>query len=129
MPTGSARGLQPEPAPFRSLFVNVGKADDAARRSPSPHGNQAFATRRPDRPGMNIFTVSSKEPPPAYTTSPSAPYGPAFEYQIPELAAPTPPQTSTPALTTPGGEDPYSFLSTFDTTLLIDDSSSMTGRS
>lgn len=33
------------------------------------------------------------------------------------------------AFTTAGPEDPYSFLGTFDTTLLIDDSGSMAGRS
>merc|ERR1712093_729591 len=148
MPTGSAWGLQPEPTPSRSLFGSIRKLgrkssnvsqrstnsthsansdlntpttptfrgpgdmnpfadrDEASRRrSPSPLANPSPATRRPDRPGMNAFTVPSNEPPPA--------------------AEPTP----APAPTTSGGEDPYSFLGTFDTTLLIDDSGSMAGRS
>ncbi|KAH7412526.1 hypothetical protein BKA64DRAFT_702649 [Cadophora sp. MPI-SDFR-AT-0126] len=172
MPTGSAWGLQPEPAPSRSLFGSIRKLgrrssnvsqrstnsthsansdlntpttptfrgpadlnplsdrDDAARRrSPSPLTNPSPATRRPDRPGMNAFTVPSNEPPPAYTPSPTVQSGPTIDSQVPELAAPIPPQASTPAPTTSSGEDPYSFLSTFDTTLLIDDSGSMAGRS
>ena len=45
---------------------------------------------------------------------------------------PTPSYTTTPVpvptSTHAGGEDPYAFLTTFDTTLLIDDSGSMAGR-
>ncbi|KAK0127030.1 hypothetical protein ONS96_006590 [Cadophora gregata f. sp. sojae] len=107
--------------------------DDAARRrSPSPLANPSPATRRPDRPGMNAFTVPSNEPPPAYTPSSTVQSGPTVGSQVPELAAPIPPQASIPAAaapTTGTGEDPYSFLGTFDTTLLIDDSGSMAGRS
>jgi uncharacterized protein YegL len=49
---------------------------------------------------MNAFTVPSNEPPPPYTPSAAS-----------------------------GSEDPYSFLTQFDTLLLIDDSGSMAGRS
>ncbi|KAH6724667.1 hypothetical protein BKA61DRAFT_588902 [Leptodontidium sp. MPI-SDFR-AT-0119] len=175
MPTGSAWGLQPEPAPNRSLFGSIRKLgrkssnasqrsttnsvhsahsdlntpttptfrgpgdmgspfadrDEAVRRrSPSPLTNPSPATRRPDRPGMNAFTVPSNEPPPAYTPSPTVQSGPTLQNQISELAGPElPPLITTPAPTTSGGEDPYSFLGTFDTTLLIDDSGSMAGRS
>merc|ERR1712230_275742 len=108
--------------------------DEASRRrSPSPLANPSPATRRPDRPGMNAFTVPSNEPPPAYTPSPTVQSGPTLDSQISELAAPAPlpaaEPTPAPAPTTSGGEDPYSFLGTFDTTLLIDDSGSMAGRS
>jgi uncharacterized protein YegL len=81
---------------------------------------------------MNAFTVPSNEPPPAYTPSPTNISGP----QISELAAPPSPSyaPATAAASAPAaashasGEDPYSFLTTFDTTLLIDDSGSMAGR-
>jgi hypothetical protein len=73
------------------------------------------------------------EPPPAYTPSPNAASGPTRGALPSELAAPssssyspaTP--TSIPA-TVLSGEDPYAFLTTFDTILLIDDSGSMAGR-
>jgi uncharacterized protein YegL len=93
-------------------------------RSPSPLANPSPATRRPDRPGMNAFTVPSNEPPPAYTPSPNAATGPTISTVPSELPAATDPA---PVVST--GEDPYSFLGTFDTTLLIDDSGSMAGRS
>jgi uncharacterized protein YegL len=54
------------------------------------------------------------------------------EVPLPQAAAPASAAssaTSPSATTTRGGEDPYSFLATFDTTLLIDDSGSMAGRS
>jgi len=38
------------------------------------------------------------------------------------------PSDPAPIVTADGGEDPYSFLSTFDTILLVDDSGSMAGR-
>jgi uncharacterized protein YegL len=81
---------------------------------------------------MNAFTVPSNEPPPAYTPSPTAASGPTLATQISELPVPeaaTLATSSGPSSATRGGEDPYSFLATFDTTLLIDDSGSMAGRS
>jgi uncharacterized protein YegL len=116
-------------------------AHSATARTPSPNplspedvgrnplSNPSPATRRPDRPGMNAFTVPSNEPPPAYTPSPVTPTNP----QTFELPAASVPLTQAPAAAaaaqTSRGEDPYSFLATFDTTLLIDDSGSMAGRS
>lgn len=95
-------------------------------------------TRRPDRPGMNAFTVPSNEPPPAYTAEPTATSGPTLDHSAPspvyELdsprAAPPPAAAAPPAPSTSaaGAEDPYAFLTTFNTTLLIDDSGSMAGR-
>jgi len=84
---------------------------------------------------MNAFTVPSNEPPPAYTPSPTVATGPIITNAPSELAAPPSPSYA-PAVTpqaaqpsgTRGGEDPYSFLATFDTVLLIDDSGSMAGR-
>ena len=83
----------------------------------------------PSRPGMN-------EPPPAYTPSPNAASSPTCGALPSELAVPSSSSYSpaTPAVSIlatihPSGEDPYAFLTTFDTTLLIDDSGSMAGRS
>ncbi|CZT40258.1 uncharacterized protein RSE6_00133 [Rhynchosporium secalis] len=104
---------------------------DCRSPSPNPLSNPSPATRRPDRPGMNAFTVPSNEPPPAYTPSPTAQSGSTLNNlnPNPNLGPELPPQATTSAPTTSSGEDPYSFLSTFDTTLLIDDSGSMAGRS
>lgn len=85
--------------------------------------NPSPPTRRPARAGFNAFTVPSTEPPPAYSPTPTAASGPALG-PSPAYNAPTPSTT-----TTSGAEDPYSFLTTFDTVLLIDDSGSMAGRS
>ncbi|KAK3683905.1 hypothetical protein B0T22DRAFT_384645 [Podospora appendiculata] len=89
----------------------------------NPFSNPSPATRRP-----------SHEPPPPYSeaTSTSA-TAPTISIQGP---APTPARAASPApsaafsiasLSTP--EDPYAFLSQFDTVFLIDDSGSMAGRS
>jgi hypothetical protein len=78
---------------------------------------------------MNAFTVPSNAPPPVYSLSPTAATGPIFTPQQPlELATSSNRQA---ALIATGitSEDPYSFLSTFDTVLLVDDSGSMAGRS
>ncbi|OBT80046.1 hypothetical protein VF21_01089 [Pseudogymnoascus sp. 05NY08] len=85
--------------------------------------NPSPPTRRPVRAGFNAFTVPSNEPPPAYTPSPTAASGPALG-PSPAYTPPAPIAT-----TSSGPEDPYSFLTTFDTVLLIDDSGSMAGRS
>jgi uncharacterized protein YegL len=63
-----------------------------------------------DRPGMNAFSTPSTEPPPAY--SPARVIAPAIA-------------SSSAAV----NDDRYSFLTSFDTVFLIDDSGSMAGRS
>ena len=47
---------------------------------------------------------------------------------LPRYSPAATPEPSRPATATQGAEDPYSFLGTFDTVLLIDDSGSMAGR-
>lgn len=64
---------------------------------------------------MNPFSTPY-EPPPAYTPGPAA-------QQTPNNAATSATAPSSTA------DDPYSFLRTFDTIFLIDDSGSMAGRS
>lgn len=86
---------------------------------------------------MNAFTVPSNEPPPAYTPSPTAQSGPTIPAVIPTtlVRPPSPAVSSMSAatfhstITTSTPEDPYAFLSSFDTIFLIDDSGSMAGRS
>ncbi|KAL2076103.1 hypothetical protein VTL71DRAFT_1046 [Oculimacula yallundae] len=138
--TNSARSGTSDTNPTTPTFRGPGDMGNSlvpGRRSPSPNSlsNPSPATRRPDRPGMNAFTVPSNEPPPAYTPSPTVQTGSTLDLPLPPLPVPEltgpelPPPVTTPLPTTSTGEDPYSFLGTFDTTLLIDDSGSMAGRS
>lgn len=136
--TGSAETELEQRGP-RDLMGNANASahGTSSDRSISPLTNPSPPTRRPDRPGMNAFTVPSNEPPPAYTPSPTTASGPTVTSQLAGLPAARPVElssNSTPSYTLPldiptGPESPYAFLSTFDTTLLIDDSGSMAGRS
>lgn len=87
---------------------------------------------------MNAFTVPSNEPPPAYTPSPTAASGPIINeppsaslanlsINPPPVRAASPSPSMLSQLSTP--EDPFAFLTQFDTVFLIDDSGSMAGRS
>jgi uncharacterized protein YegL len=73
-----------------------------------------------------LTSVPAEEAPPSYTEAIRAP-------TVPRDVSPSPSQAShasaisVASLTTP--EDPYAFLSTFDTIFVIDDSGSMVGRS
>lgn len=94
-----------------SINTQVAQPERSSMQNPSP------ATRRPP-PVIN-------EPPPAYSPAapePSTMLTPDF---VPRAASPSPSITSTRTQE----EDKYSFLGTFDTILLIDDSGSMAGRS
>lgn len=71
------------------------------------------------------------EPPPAYSSVPGSgasayPSAPSPAYAVRD-PSPTPSRLSAITTTTP--EDPYAFLTSFDTIFLIDDSGSMVGRS
>lgn len=75
---------------------------------------------------LSVPTIN--EPPP-YEPVPSS-----LSLQLPlhhtrRAPSPTPSALSAQSIQSQMGEDPYSFLSTFDTVLLIDDSGSMHGRS
>ncbi|KAI9845924.1 MAG: hypothetical protein M1837_004460 [Sclerophora amabilis] len=78
--------------------------------STPPLSAAAPPTRRPNPSGMNPFSPASNEAPPAY--SPPAPNSNVVAS----------PMSST-------ADDPYAFLSSFNTVFLIDDSGSMAGRS
>lgn len=102
------------------------KSTHIPRQSSNPFLQTMAPTRRPgksrepdqtilaadvslDRSGMNAFTTASNGPPPAYT--PSAP-----------VVAPATAGASC-------DNDPYAFLTSFDTIFVVDDSGSMVGRS
>ncbi|KAI9672069.1 MAG: hypothetical protein M1831_001882 [Alyxoria varia] len=93
------------------------------RSSNSPQQNR-LTPSLPDRPGMNAFTTPSTEPPPPYTaaagssTMPGDAAAPQFMH-----AGPSTGQSAADVT-----DDQYSFLKTFDTVFLIDDSGSMAGR-
>jgi len=53
-------------------------SSETPRRSPSPLTNPSIATRRPNRPGMNAFTVPLNAPLPTYSLSPTAATGLIF---------------------------------------------------
>ncbi|KAG9245686.1 hypothetical protein BJ878DRAFT_500343 [Calycina marina] len=89
--------------------------------NPFSSSSEAPPTRPSDRPGMNDFTTPSNEPPPAYSPSPS------MTTNNPLSELPAEPESTLAAAS--GSEDPYTFLSNFDTILVIDDSGSMAGRS
>lgn len=79
-----------------------------------------------DRASMNAFNTN--EPPPAYTKALLAePNAPSIPSRHPGRNPPTSSVSGLSATSTP--DDPYAFLSTFDTVFLIDDSGSMEGQS
>lgn len=81
--------------------------------NPEKKSTYHFTYNSTDRPGMNAFTTPSNEPPPAYSRIDNSP---------PSMSSGPFPITSTV-------DDRFSFLSSFDTIFLIDDSGSMAGRS
>ncbi|KAK4631537.1 hypothetical protein CLAFUW4_02781 [Fulvia fulva] len=92
-------------------ITRTGSMKDDSSSTPHPQQNQAPATRRPAQAARN----PQRDPgdaPPAYSPAPNA--------------APIPSVTvSAPA--NQGADDPYAFLTSFDTIFLIDDSGSMAG--
>ncbi|MCJ1255123.1 hypothetical protein MMC24_002939 [Lignoscripta atroalba] len=94
---------------------NLSSTDANMSSSKSLFGSFSSPTRRPAHP-TSPFSSTPSAPPPAYTPSPNT-STPA------PILNPNPNPNSTPV------DDPYTFLSTFDTIFLIDDSGSMAGRS
>ncbi|OIW27576.1 hypothetical protein CONLIGDRAFT_440183 [Coniochaeta ligniaria NRRL 30616] len=115
----------------RSASNKMGKPDDSSNltmgnnnstsRDGNPFRDPAPATRRPQ----------SNAPPPSYIEALSGPdAGPAA--RAPRGPSPAPSGASALSVDRNGlstDEDPYAFLSTFDTVFLIDDSGSMAGAS
>lgn len=112
------------------------------RQSRNPFLNPSPPTRRPsessptssEMPRIEITatnaTKKGNDPPPAYSENPTSESGPTLPpspaYQ-PRDSSPAPSNMSGISISTP--EDPYAFLSSFDTVFVIDDSGSMAGRS
>lgn len=109
----------------RSIFGTI--RDKVRGRSPSPSSNK-------NNPFATTSTTPANIAAPSATDAPPPPYSelanPAINIQSPGVARrPSPSPSSASAMsdrsiTSP--EDPYAFLSLFDTIFLIDDSSSMT---
>jgi uncharacterized protein YegL len=80
---------------------------------------------------LTKYSHADNDPPPAYTPSPTLETGPTVPLSnnnlSPANARGVSPAPSINSISTP--EDPYAFLSTFDTLFVIDDSGSMAGRS
>ena len=91
-----------------------------ASMNPHPQSNNQPATRRPNNPpGINNPFRDMTDAPPPYSAGKSEP---AAAYVPPPVAA-----SSSSNTVLPSDDDPYAFLSSFDTVFLIDDSGSMAG--
>ncbi|KAH8759536.1 hypothetical protein F5882DRAFT_479498 [Hyaloscypha sp. PMI_1271] len=120
--------------PSRSLFGSIRKGLNRKSSNVSTRSNTSATGQEPQAPLTNPSHPGMNEPPPAYTPSPNTALGPTRGALPSELAVPSSlsyspatPAVSIPATIHPSGEDPYAFLTTFDTILLIDDSGSMAG--
>ncbi|KAK3298008.1 uncharacterized protein B0H64DRAFT_393614 [Chaetomium fimeti] len=128
-------------SPTRSLFGSLrDKLSSKKSRSRSPSPNP-FATETgnytPAPPPSSTKPGVNDAPPPPYSAvAPANVAGPSTP--IITLNAPAPPRQASPAPSFASArsdpsitsrEDPYAFLSSFDTIFLIDDSGSMAGRS
>ena len=101
---------------FGSLKNKITSSNpDKKKTEPSPFV-AAPPTRRPAPGTMNPFSSAPRDPPPAYT-----------RLDVPQSTSRAPSIGSSSILTSTD-DDPYAFLSTFDTLFLIDDSGSMAGR-
>ncbi|KAK4239041.1 collagen alpha-5 chain [Achaetomium macrosporum] len=127
------------PSPSRSLFGSLkDKLSKSRSRSPSPNpgvndGNNPFWAAPP-----SSKLGPSDPPPPPYSeiapavAGPGSAPNPTITINNPPGRAPSPAPSyssarSDPNITSP--EDPYAFLSAFDTIFLVDDSASMQGAS
>lgn len=125
--------------PSRSILGSIKDKLSVKSRSRSPSPNL-----QADQPTRNPFAVSqpapsrgfsapadkNQPPPPPYSEAAPNPTITIQNVGTARAASPAPSASSArsdPSITSP--EDPYAFLSSFDTVFLIDDSGSMAGRS
>lgn len=128
-------------APSRSLFGSIkdklsSKKSRSRSPSPNPGINSPFLSAGQSDASRGIFPavpapVDHDKPPPPYSAVAANPAiaihnapGPA---RVPSPAPSASSARSDPSITSP--EDPYAFLTSFDTVFLIDDSGSMAGSS
>ncbi|KAL2759638.1 hypothetical protein ACRALDRAFT_2023788 [Sodiomyces alcalophilus JCM 7366] len=90
----------------------------------APPGNSHFApSENPfSNPSLSVPRARPTDKPPAYSETPND-----LRFGNNRGVSPTPSRISALSLSTP--EDPYAFLTTFDTIFVIDDSGSMAGHS
>lgn len=106
----------PPPQKAMKLYSRLrGKKNNPSSSSSSSSSKPPYAP-----PGNNSFS--------AYASSPSNRALNAKFFSLPSPSSPTQPSSPPPAYSPPL-DDPYAFLSDFDTIFLIDDSGSMAGRS
>ncbi|KAL2144322.1 hypothetical protein VTI28DRAFT_9230 [Corynascus sepedonium] len=121
-----------------SLFGSLRDKLSSKSRSRSPSPNPRGVTQTGSVPFAGPMGNATKPgaddpPPPPYTPVAETPGFPTITVNAPAPARqPSPAPSfasarSNPSITSP--EDPYAFLSSFDTIFLIDDSGSMAGRS
>lgn len=110
------RKRSPSPRAPVSPAQSTPSAPNTANLPSYPGRSRAPATRRP---------VAMNDPPPAYSDVVSD--NPSLMAGSSAVRAPSPARSLASIITTP--EDPYAFLTTFDTVFVIDDSGSMRGRS
>jgi hypothetical protein len=114
-----SRGRTPSQIESQATTSTMGQQ---AANNNNPFANLSPPTRRP----------GGSEPPPAYTPNPTSDSGPSIPAgglgaSNARGVSPAPSNFSAISVSTP--EDPYAFLSSFDTIFVIDDSGSMAGRS
>ncbi|KOS20567.1 hypothetical protein ESCO_005454 [Escovopsis weberi] len=107
----------------------LGSLKGSKPRASSSSSNAARPARPEPRKAFyqDAAIASNNDPPPAYaTTAPNAAAHPPLPRPH---ASPAPPAPPASPQTITSDEDPYAFLSSFDTVFVIDDSGSMTGSS
>ncbi|KAH6851274.1 hypothetical protein B0I37DRAFT_132499 [Chaetomium sp. MPI-CAGE-AT-0009] len=130
-------------SPTRSLFGSLRdklSSKKSRSRSPSPNPSARDTGNYPSAPPSSSTkpVVSDAPPPPYSAVAPADHAGPSTSTPIITINTPAPPRQPSPSPSFASArsdpsitsrEDPYAFLSSFDTIFLIDDSGSMAGRS
>ncbi|KAK3304005.1 uncharacterized protein B0T15DRAFT_535221 [Chaetomium strumarium] len=135
--------MTPPLSPSRSLLGSLRDKLSKKSRSRSPSPNPSPNSNNPFSPAPQSFKPGPNDPPPPpYSAiAPTADAGASSSAANPSITinnAPVPDRAPSPApsyssarsdpsITSP--EDPYAFLSAFDTIFLVDDSASMQGAS
>lgn len=127
-PFSSSKTLSADPSSAAGSGSGAGSKSFLSRalsrkhKTPTPADGGNSYSYTP--PSADAEQPAPQAPPPAYTESSNSTAPPALHHRYAHGAHP-PPSVQTASTT----EDPYAFLSTFDTVFLIDDSGSMAGRS
>ncbi|KAK4130329.1 hypothetical protein BT67DRAFT_445815 [Trichocladium antarcticum] len=124
--TSPAMSSSPRRSLFGSLRDRLTRKPKSQPPSPNPQSNNPFFTAQ-GPPAAAAPASDTKGPPPYSEVAPTiSVHGPG------PVRAPSPAPSGWSARSDPNitsAEDPYAFLSSFDTIFLVDDSGSMRGRS